>query len=290
MPSALSHHLFARGCMSLADAGQGRGRTIGPSFVDAAYAGSQGPDPLFFVGYIPWRKRAGVAGLRTLGTELHGIDPRGTYLDLAARAIALPADGPREAALGFVTGLVLHYALDERVHPIVRSATGTDMIAHHRYEALLAAQMAASDPPDPRWLVRAPGTIDTADTLLRLLPGNRLQPGDFSAAWHDMYTALRVLEDPTGIKAALLRKLLPETAGGALASTLRFFGSLIVPRPGACGPLDPETAKALASARKTGFRAISAAQAVLRGEAGPESFGSCFDGLNHDGLPPGPAM
>lgn len=282
MPAALSHHLFAKDCAARVPEAE-------PAFLDALYAGAQGPDPLFFLGYIPWRARRRVAEIRAFGSLLHAIDPRKLYLACAREALSVPADR-RVSALGFAAGLVLHFILDERIHPFVYEATGTDMVAHHRFEANLAAWMAASsEPVGKRWLARDPASIEQADRICAAACAGFLLPGEFRDSWTDMTEALRALQDPWGLKFALLRTIPSAVRPGSLPATLRFFGSLIIPVRADPAGIPENIGRSIAQATERGVQVLAAASAMLAGTEGPEAWSGAFDGLNHDGKPAKPS-
>lgn len=82
--------------------------------------GTQGPDPYFFYGQIPWRKRSGGKAVAAFGTELHHIDPASYFLCLLDEV----KESDDKSYLSLVYGMMCHYALDRACHPFVFSRTG----------------------------------------------------------------------------------------------------------------------------------------------------------------------
>lgn len=134
MPSEQSHFLFAVDCLQQAAgaaeataASQSSRQTAAPSTVaqaagldfDALIAGTQGPDPFFFYGRLPWARRRDIALAERFADIMHKEDPPRYFQALEDRAQGESDGDRRRSCLSFVAGLRLHYILDEALHPYV---------------------------------------------------------------------------------------------------------------------------------------------------------------------------
>lgn len=119
MPALLTHY-----CLAL--------EVFGEDADEAAFVGSQGPDPFFFYGRLPWKKREDSKTVPSFGTLLHRIDPADFYAKLLMRA-AKSED--RAILKPYLEGLFLHYCLDRRAHPFIfyKSGQSTDPSKSHLY-------------------------------------------------------------------------------------------------------------------------------------------------------------
>lgn len=85
--------------------------------------GTQGPDPLFYEGLIPWRAwRPGLARAR-LGNQLHRSDGREFMVALLDE---VERDPQNKTLAAFVFGQFCHYLLDRVCHPYVYYMSGFD--------------------------------------------------------------------------------------------------------------------------------------------------------------------
>lgn len=133
MPSEQSHFLFAIDCLEQAAGAGGTAatgltarrtadataaRSAGLDF-DALIAGTQGPDPFFFYGRLPWARRRDIALAERFADIMHKEDPPRYFDALEARAQGESDRERRRSFLSFVAGLRLHYILDEALHPYI---------------------------------------------------------------------------------------------------------------------------------------------------------------------------
>lgn len=109
MPAILTHDFFGRDFLS-----------VNPKVVaatkdarEAFLLGNQGPDPLFYLEFVP-----GTGEWRALGNRMH--DQRPTHLIAAFLQAAECFQGEdRDLAQAYTLGLVCHYTLDSTAHPFV---------------------------------------------------------------------------------------------------------------------------------------------------------------------------
>lgn len=122
MPAILSHYSFALPFASHS------------SYPEAMLVGSQGPDPFFFFGQLPWKKRANQKGVDAFGRNLHHIDITDIYASLLDYAYS---SSEKELLLSYIKGLFLHFALDRACHPFVfpRAGFSSDPILGKKFSA-----------------------------------------------------------------------------------------------------------------------------------------------------------
>lgn len=221
MPGCLTHWHFSNQALNLV-----------PSWVlpyrSIVLAASQGTDPFFFCGKIPWRKRAFTAHELDFGSRFHARRPIDLFMPLldAAFNVSERAEDPsRDEAFAFVYGLLLHWHLDRHIHPYVFSQSGFDAegglsppwnIEHTRFEFLLDSVLS-------RFVEAKDSSIKTPSAWASFHLNKNLRerlsrwlsavfPGEtgsavYAAGLEDMGTILRVLGDKSGIKRALFKML-----------------------------------------------------------------------------------
>ena len=113
MPAFSTHYLFARELLGDLQASM-------PEFQlspDAVYYGTQGPDVFFFHRVLPTMPGK---SLNPVGSQMHRANPNVLFGAMLTYAQKLPdKTAEREAALSYIYGFLLHYALDRVAHPYV---------------------------------------------------------------------------------------------------------------------------------------------------------------------------
>jgi hypothetical protein len=111
MPAIITHYTFALELLKK-----------DPSLDKEAFlVGSQGPDPFFFYGRLPWIKRKRSREINAFGTNLHHTDISLPYF-LMIRYAKLSPD--KDLLLSYIEGLLAHYYLDRNAHPYIFSRSG----------------------------------------------------------------------------------------------------------------------------------------------------------------------
>jgi hypothetical protein len=118
MPSLLTHQFFATKVMDVLK----KDFPYLYDFYSVVTLGAQGPDPLFFYGMVPWRKRKNKHQIQNFGSALHNLNPNVTLLKLMETV----DEHSSPLWLSYVIGAISHYALDTTVHPYVFFHTGFD--------------------------------------------------------------------------------------------------------------------------------------------------------------------
>lgn len=138
MPAALAHYCFAL--------------SVEPELSDAFQLGTQGPDPFFFYGMIPWKKRDDAKEVQNLGESLHKKDFSKLYAKMWVEANREADPHKKETLRNYVRGLLAHYCLDRTCHPYIFYRSGFDgngqltghySFAHKVFEALLDLKIAS---------------------------------------------------------------------------------------------------------------------------------------------------
>jgi hypothetical protein len=102
---------------------------------EAFYLGSQGPDPFFFYGQLPWKKRKNAKSADAMGRGLHHIDITEMYYGLLDYANHSEDKAVLDA---YIQGLFLHYLLDRSCHAYIfpRAGFGEDGNLGKKYGVL----------------------------------------------------------------------------------------------------------------------------------------------------------
>ncbi len=112
MPAINTHYLFAKEHLEKEN-----------KYPNAFILASQGPDPFFFFGQLPWKRkgRENRLDINKFGTGLHNEDITEIYISMLRYARTSP---DKELLFSFIKGFFLHYVLDRNCHPYVYSKTG----------------------------------------------------------------------------------------------------------------------------------------------------------------------
>ncbi len=136
LPSIYAHTRFAhQAAKTLPEAVQ---RSI-QRFPQLFDVGAQGPDFFFF--YQPMFKTK----MGSLGGWFHNLSGR-EFFERAARHYA---DFPSEGAMVYLYGVLCHYALDSRCHPLIVSATAGKNPGHTELETEFDRVLLARDGKEP---------------------------------------------------------------------------------------------------------------------------------------------
>jgi hypothetical protein len=111
MPAIITHYTFALEAM----------KEPSREFKEALLVGAQGPDPFFFFGQYPFKKRPHFKEVDGFGSALHDMDIAPVYDELLKYANASP---DKALLYSYIEGLFLHYSLDRECHPYIFSKAG----------------------------------------------------------------------------------------------------------------------------------------------------------------------
>jgi hypothetical protein len=121
MPSSITHYLFAQRAFTIAN----NSLPFLNNHQTAINFGTQGPDPLFFYGTIPWRKRVNKTGVNALGSALHTSRVVEKY-DAMIKYAKIQTLDNKDLLFSYIFGHGLHYLLDRVAHAYVFYQTGFD--------------------------------------------------------------------------------------------------------------------------------------------------------------------
>lgn len=215
MPSSITHYLFAQQAFDIAVSKL-------PFLNDFMYAinfGTQGPDPLFFYGTIPWKKRSNKEKAFMLGSKLHSSE----VVEKFTRMIeyAQKQDNKLKPLLfSYIFGHGLHYLLDREAHGYVFYKTGFDKDGNltGKYGTDHALFESMIDFEFPKHLGIATYAIKPHRTLnltepqaieiSRMYAYNEIiEDLTFFQAWQDTKYLLEFFLDPNKLKQKVLRLL-----------------------------------------------------------------------------------
>lgn len=227
MPGCLSHWLFSTAALESAPQWAIKQRSV-------VLAASQGTDPFFFYGRVPWRKRSRVSDASDFGTSFHNGHPRLYFKALFDSASALPMQSA-DAAFALILGLLYHWQLDRHAHFYIYSRSGfnddgnlDDFWAgrHARFETVADAAFTRMQvlsnptlqiPPPFRVMLLDDSIARPLSVWLASVFPQPLLPEMWSDSLSDMQTIYRFLSDRNGLKAAVFGRLKKmESLPGAL--------------------------------------------------------------------------
>ena len=104
------------------------------SFIKGNYEflalGTQGPDPMFYVGIIPFHAPHLLTAKKRLGNKIHKTDGKKFLKLLVERCYIIEDDIEKARFQSFVFGQFAHYLLDRETHPYVIYSSGFDDEGH----------------------------------------------------------------------------------------------------------------------------------------------------------------
>lgn len=127
MPNLLAHYLFVKRFYLLE---KSKNRDSINQFLvgnpDFFELGTQGPDPLFFVGIIPSHGLHLITAKKKYGNQLHKTDGREFFIAMINRSYKIEDDKNRKRFQSFIFGQFAHYILDREAHPYILYKSGFD--------------------------------------------------------------------------------------------------------------------------------------------------------------------
>lgn len=120
MPSILTHQYFADRLIAKYQ----KAWPFLEKYTQVVWAGSQGPDPFFFLGKAPFKKRLGRQTINAFGSTLHNQLPIKSLLPLLKHGWFNPKKD--DVLQAYVFGALSHYVLDRVCHPYVFYRSGFD--------------------------------------------------------------------------------------------------------------------------------------------------------------------
>ena len=194
MPALYAHRRFAREVMPCL------GRRLEGK--EALYfAGSQGPDPLFY--YNPFMKNP----VTDLGSLAHSLSGREFFTAVCARLGKEPA----QARMAYLWGLLTHYCLDSFCHPYVNGLADGGICNHTELETEFDRMLLTMDGiRHPHWKdlgAKLRLTEDECAIAADCFPP--MTGRQYSRCLRNMRLSTRILSGKTVLRRELLEKALP---------------------------------------------------------------------------------
>lgn len=215
MPSSITHYLFAQQSLDIVS----KKLPFLLDYIFAVNLGTQGPDPLFFYGSIPWKKRKDKAIASKLGSYLHSNDIVEKFSKMLNYAAA-QNQTIKPLLFSYIFGHGLHYLLDREAHAYVFYETGFDADGNltGKYATDHALFESMIDLEFPKYLGIKPYAIKPHKTLNLEIPdaieiskmyaaNETIDDLMFFYAWQDMKYLLEFLLDETKFKQKILKVL-----------------------------------------------------------------------------------
>ena len=183
---------------------------------------TQGPDPFFFYGMLPWHTPKDALDIQKMGSYFHKNDPEKHLHALYEHAILKQSDTLKAYAIG----AIMHYILDKHIHPYVFSKSGFDasgqlskpyIIYHSQLEVLMDVALLkklsykAKDVHPVKGIHIKNQTLDAIDLLYSEAYRDVCKRGYFKSAVEDMVTIYRFVYDRFGIKRKLFKMIFGKT-------------------------------------------------------------------------------
>lgn len=173
--------------------------------------GSQGPDPLFYHHYLPWKKDK---RMNALGELMHE-ERCGFFLMDMLRLLQGKRNG--SAGIYYAAGFLLHHILDRNAHPYIFAKSGFKKWNHQRFEIILDTLCARrfrgiETWRTPVWRLLWAGEqlpLEIAELMDALAAAHYpeayrgLGIPQWQEAYRDMIAALKLFHDPYGVKRLL---------------------------------------------------------------------------------------
>jgi hypothetical protein len=225
MPATIMHQMFAKDATHIL-------KEVFPfieKYPKIMALGTQGPDPFFFYGMIPYRKRKDHYEVRMIGSKLHLKDVSRSLETLLKNAFKENLETLKTYALA----ALLHYTLDRRVHPYVFNQSGFDQqgqlskpynLYHSHMETMMDVEMLkvreeTSQSYHPAHQIKVdPNIIDQIDLLYYESYSDFAKRHAFKEAVRDMADIYQVIYSPSGRRHQLLKLLLGPFASATAAS------------------------------------------------------------------------
>ena len=217
MPGLLTHHMAGRAVLAGLPGDMHRGLKACRGVFNL---GAQGPD--FFFYYVPGLvcKRS-----RGVGQDIHRGRFGAFFMHMARQMKELRDPARHQALLAYLSGLLVHYAVDAHAHPYVYAqvhrpgSTRLQESARHRHletsiDVLLLAQQAGLRPQQVaqwRLLCHTPGQRHTVgqafSRAIHAVHNRVVRPGEVCNAITHMLLWTRVLQSRRGRRKRWLAKL-----------------------------------------------------------------------------------
>lgn len=212
MPATMTHQMFALEVIKKSKS------TFLLTHKHILTLATQGPDPFFFYGMMPWHTPKDAKDIQYMGAYFHKNDPQKHLHALYKRACLKQNDTLKAYAIG----AIMHYILDKHVHPYVFSKSGFDamgklskpfIIYHSQLEVLMDVALLkhlsfrAKDVHPIKGIQIPKKNLDDIDELYSETYPEVCLRGWFKSSVKDMVSIYKFVYDGFGIKRNIFRLL-----------------------------------------------------------------------------------
>jgi hypothetical protein len=213
MPATMTHQMFAIDVIK-----QSKSPLL-KRYESILMLATQGPDPFFFYGMLPWKTPKDKNRIQGIGSFLHQHNPNKHLHMLLDKA----KSSQNELNIAYALGAIMHYILDKHVHPYVFSKSGFDAsgkltkpynIYHSYMETLMDVALSKEIGMShiqlhPYKNIRIhKRDLKQIDTLYAETYKDLCQKNDYFKATQDMQRIYHIVYDRFGIKRKLLKVFL----------------------------------------------------------------------------------
>lgn len=124
MPNLLSHTLLVKRFYLKEEKSIDSSNTFLRSNYEFLSMGTQGPDPLFYVGLLPSHGLHLLTANKRIGNAIHKSDAKKYFKLLIDRSYGLEDDRNHARFQSFIFGQLAHYLLDRETHPYILYVSG----------------------------------------------------------------------------------------------------------------------------------------------------------------------
>ncbi len=127
MPNLLAHSLVAKRFIITEDElAPDHKKTFIHGNFDYILLGTQGPDPLFYMGVVPFHALHLPTASKMLGNKIHKTDAKRYFTLLIKQSYTIENTDERNKFRSFILGQIAHYLLDRECHPYIIYESGFD--------------------------------------------------------------------------------------------------------------------------------------------------------------------
>lgn len=223
MPATMTHQMFALEIIRRSNS------SFLSKYVHVLMLATQGPDPFFFCGMVPWRSQKNASNIRAMGHYFHYNNPQKDLHALYSNAIKKGS----ETLKAYAIGAIMHYILDKHVHPYVFSKSGFDSLGqlshpfyayHFNMEVLIDVALLtelsykAKEVHPEKSIIIPSKTLTEIDCLYSESYKDVCLKGWFKSSVLDMRTTYKVVYDAFGMKRRIFKLLLGKNASAFVIS------------------------------------------------------------------------
>jgi hypothetical protein len=216
VPATMTHQMFALEVIKKSKS------TFLSSHKRILTLATQGPDPFFFYGMLPWHTPKDAKDIQYMGEYFHKHDPQ-KHLHALYKQASLKQNDTLKA---YAIGAIMHYILDKHVHPYVFSKSGFDasgklskpfIIYHSQLEVLMDVALLKhlsykAKEVHPVKGIHIPNkSLEAIDQLYSDTYTHVCKEGWFKSSVKDMEKIYKFVYDGLGIKRRIFRLIFGKT-------------------------------------------------------------------------------